>query len=168
MIASTNPNPKSTIVITKIDRKGAVLWEKGIDSEEKILTWGATATNDGYVIVGSITHDGFIKPDMLIMKVDTSGAVLWKKSYGDPINDATEQANGISKCEDGGFIITGVKEDHATNRNALWTVRIDKSGDTLWTETMGGVSRNDAGSDVLETSQKEILIAGNLYIDALA
>lgn len=136
-------------VVLKIDQHGNKLWSKtlgGTGSEDQ--NGDILAIDSNYYILSatnSIDHDcidtswfGSANTDYNyhILKLDTSGAVLWNKSYGgsqgDGIYDAlydsydtTVLLSGFTNSND--YMLDGMGP-------GVWMIKIDLDGDTIWTK----------------------------------
>lgn len=84
----------------------------------------------------------------------------WIRTYGTP---AYEEGRSVAQTSDGGFVIGGKTAE------ALWLIRTNASGDTLWTRTVDNASVNclrvtpDGGFIVAGTLNSE-WIGQSLYI----
>jgi hypothetical protein len=106
--------------IVKTDSNGDTLWTKalGFIIEDLIQT-----TDSGFMITGQ----GYLS------RLNSSGDSLWTKKI------AMDYSSCISQTTDGGFIIGGIDEvplDFYGVEDAF-LVRVNPSGDTLWTENIG-------------------------------
>lgn len=66
---------------------------------------------------------------------------------------------GLSQLHDGGFIITGRKENKATKTKDMITIRTDENGFGIWEKTFGG-SLNEEGYSVIQLQDGNILSVG--------
>ena len=78
-------------IIVKYDINGNVVWKKNFGGSSEDYFYSVTATTDGYIVGGysyinstgdwsGITKKGSV--DMIIVKYDSNGNVLWKKNIG--------------------------------------------------------------------------------------
>lgn len=58
------------------------------------------------------------------------GDTLWTRTYGGELYDA---AFSVQQISDGGYIICGFTESFNLDERAVWLVKADSNGDTLWT-----------------------------------
>ncbi len=80
------------------------------------------------------------------------------KTYGDTVN---EISSSVRQTADGGYIVAG-DQQYTTSSYKVYLVRLNATGDTLWTKTYGkGVSSR--GFSVEQTSDGGFVIAGNTY-----
>ena len=113
-------------------------------------------TDEGYISVGETDSSGIGNLDIVLVKTNSSGDVLWTKSYGGLGN---ESGQSISKTSDGGYIVTGYTNTSGAGSSDIILLRTDSVGTILWTKTIGGVD-NDYGYSVFQESD------GSFVIDA--
>jgi hypothetical protein len=86
-------------------------------------------TNDnGYALLGQYDSLG---SDIYVVKTDSGGNILWQKTYGSFNQD--DYANSILQTTEGGYLVIGTTTDQNSNLRA-WLLRLNSSGDTLWTK----------------------------------
>jgi Secretion system C-terminal sorting domain len=133
-----------------VDSAGAMLWAKRIDGTFLDDIFDGCATQDGgYVLVGGAYIDT-VSPnawewqrDAWVVRVDSSGNVLWQKHYGGLQDDI---ANSVSPTSDGGFYIAGGVFENGVNTPPTngsmdaWVLRLDANGNELWQRCLGGSS----------------------------
>ncbi len=72
--------------------------------------------------------------DLWIVKADSLGDTVWKRSYGLP---------GVSDCGQfvfempEGYMVLGETESEGAGCTDVWILRIEGDGDTVWTKTYG-------------------------------
>lgn len=88
---------------------------------------------------------------------------IWTRLYGDRLNwDGSDQLYGATPTYDGGFAMNGFSTTYGdTVKGDQWVVKIDASGDTLWTNTFGDFDRRDYGRDIIETYDNCLVILGH-------
>ncbi len=120
----------------------------------------------GYAIVGETTS-GIIgsQNDVLLIKTDSAGNVLWNKTYGGTDN---EYGYCVRQTSDGGYIIAG-DYSYGSNQDRGFLIKTNSSGDTLWTKIYGAA--NNSFHCVRQTSDGGYIacgeyLAGGTYDDA--
>ncbi|MEO0146981.1 MAG: hypothetical protein ABIM46_04560 [candidate division WOR-3 bacterium] len=92
--------------------------------------------DEGYALVGYTKSFGAGGMDILLVRTDTSGAILWARTYGGSQNECP---NGIVYIpEDSGFVVSGWTYSFGQGLSELLIMRLDKNGDILWAKTFGG------------------------------
>jgi len=150
----------SDVWLIKTDASGDTLWTKtigGIWSD-----WGLSVqqtTDGGYIIVGYTNSFGAGNGNIWLIKTDTTGDTLWTKTFGG--NDS-ESGHSVQQTTDGGYIITGYRDTYGISWLDVWLVKTDASGDTLWTKSFGGSSR-EVGNSVQQTIDGGYIITATTY-----
>jgi hypothetical protein len=131
------------LIIIKWDLAGNQIWNK---------TWGGIGNDGGNVITGNGTHIyiagytasyGAGSNDVLMMKWDTNGSVIWNKTWG---GSYSEQAYFIW-LENTDLYITGSTASYGSGLDDLLISRWDTDGNMIWYKTWGG-SDYDYGSGI--------------------
>ncbi len=88
---------------------------------------------------------------------------LWSRLYGDKAGwDGYDQLYGATPTYDGGFAMNGYSTSFGdTIKGDQWVVKINSSGDTLWTNTFGAFDRRDYGKDIIKSYDKGLVICGH-------
>lgn len=94
--------------LIKTDELGNKLWEKnyggtGNDEGAAILQ----TTDGGYIIVGHTDSEGAGLQDIMLLKTDNGGNLVWKKIFG---GTGIDLASSVQQTTDGGYIISGTTE----------------------------------------------------------
>ncbi len=96
------PNQMITL---KINEDGDTLWAKTYSSDESYYPTCCAPSNDGgFVITGYVATYTSNGNEILLIKADNDGNILWLKTYG---NNANESGRSVKQTNDGGYIITG-------------------------------------------------------------
>lgn len=93
--------------------------------------------DEGYLVAGqssSFTTD--LSSQVLLMKIDSDGYSQWRKTIGDEFAD---KAESMVEDSSGDFFISGFTETVENSYQALG-IKIDATGDTIWTLKTGGSS----------------------------
>lgn len=103
----------------------------------------APTSDNGVIIVGQKDYGG------LFMKIDSSGAIEWKKSF--QLMDTYSQGafSSLISTSDSQYIAAGAFYTSDTAGNTLSILKFNGSGDTIWTNAIG------FGSYITLTSVKE-------------
>jgi len=88
----------------------------------------------------------------IIIKVDKNLDTIWKKEY--PSSAGSLILNCMTKCNDGGFMVTGKIQDFGVNNEHPYALKIDKDGKEQWHKIISskgtgqflyGISTSDGG-----------------------
>ena len=143
--------------LVRTDGTGDTLWAKSFGGSGWDFAYSARQTSDlGYIIVGYTESYGAGEKDYWLIKTDSSGDMLWTKTYG---GSGTDYGRDVQQTLDGGYIILGYSNSFGTGGDDIWLVKTDASGDTLWTRTIGGPLA-DFGFSIQETYDGGYIITG--------
>ncbi len=118
--------------------------------------------NDSYVLLGDEkTIENNNQKDILLLKLNNHGEVLWWKNYG---TDETEFGREVKQTFDKGFIIIGSTADNPNDESDVYLVKTDSSGNKLW-DFSYDIKDYDAGYSIIQTSDSGYLITGESRID---
>ncbi|MGB3479755.1 MAG: T9SS type A sorting domain-containing protein [bacterium] len=81
---------------------------------------------------------------------------LWTKKYG---GSGDDWASSVQLTNDGGFIVVGGTSSFGADSVDLYLLKLNSSGDTLWTKQYGG-SGYDGGLAIESTSDSGYIIVG--------
>lgn len=108
-------------------------FEKVIDTLGSVGALCIQETFDGgFVYCGTSSLNG---NDVMIVKLDSIGTIEWVKTYSGP---GIEGAMYMEQLTDSGYMVNAVYDAGLFSKS--WILRLDISGDTLWTNifSMGG------------------------------
>lgn len=158
--ASLQPDPW----VVKLDKTGNIVWQKTYGGSAPDYAYSIKQTNDGgYVVVGTTASFGTgvygtYAADILLLRLDGDGNLLWSKVYGGGL---AEEAARVSLTPDGGYVISGITGSFSDNLD-LWLVKINSSGDILWQKRYGG-AKTDFAADHKVLSDGSIIMTGKTY-----
>ncbi|GEM_PF-2328277 len=122
-------------LVVKFDSSGAIAWQRAFGGTSYDHAWSVRRTADGYIAVGLTDSFAAGDRDLWVLKLDTSGAVVWQKAYGLP--GVYAEGYHVEPVPDGGYLIGGIWNDGANGADA-WIVAISPDGDVRWSRTYGG------------------------------
>ncbi|MGC9367807.1 MAG: hypothetical protein ACP5FK_12300, partial [bacterium] len=116
-------------------------------------------SDSGYILAGYISpYHQRDKIDIYVVKTDPSGELSWFSIIGE--ENISEDANSIIQTYDGNFVIAGYKNSTISNWDEAYLLKINSTGDTIWTKTWGVDSLNDYLVELLETDDRGLIILG--------
>ncbi|MCH7965298.1 MAG: T9SS type A sorting domain-containing protein [Bacteroidetes bacterium] len=122
--------------LIRTDVNGETLWTKTYGGSNTDYAWTIQQTKDDGFIIGA--HSGSFgagSHDVYLIKTDLIGNVIWSRVYGGSNADG---AYSLQQTTDGGFIIGAHVNSFGAGLHDVYLIKIDNSGDTLWTKTFGG------------------------------
>ncbi|WP_276365358.1 gliding motility-associated C-terminal domain-containing protein [Chryseolinea sp. H1M3-3] len=106
-------------------------------------------TLDGNLIVaGEILQYKSLLNDIILIKTDLSGVVLWAKLYGSM--DLSERPTKIFQLDDGGYIVIGNEYSWLTDNENVLVFKIDSNGNEIWRKVFDW-AHQDHPTDMIET-----------------
>jgi hypothetical protein len=156
------------LYMVKTDENGTLLWDLDYiaDSTGGGADWGDVryiiqADDGNYVLCGSVRHHPLHSTydwDAWVIKVDTTGHVLWDNPY---FSGADDGGGGIVQTTDGGYAFVGATGSWGGSGGVIWLVKIDANGTDQWTKTYGsGGGPTDNAFAVIQTPDEGYTIAG--------
>jgi hypothetical protein len=162
-------------LIMKLDASGNITWQKLLGGSDRDEAFVVRQTADGgYIAAGHSfssntgTLSGIFNngdADYLVIKMDASGNVLWKKLLGGSLAD---NLTDLQQVNDGGYVLVGASSSSNTgtmpglNTNGgrdFWIVKLDATGNTSWQKLLGG-SGNEEAYGIQATADGGCLVSG--------
>jgi hypothetical protein len=154
---AANGLQRADVWLAKTDSMGDTTWSRMYGSPLDDGGSFVQQTPDrGYIVVGDWNH--FMAPsgDMYAIKTDSSGHLLWDRTYGGADVDA---ANFVQRTQDGGFILAGETASFGAGKYDMYLVKTDSLGNPLWDTTYGG-NQDDRALSAQQTSDGGYILAG--------
>lgn len=172
------------MLMFKVDGNGEIDWQgrygqfqsNAVDNANRVIQTG----DGGYLVVGHTSYhgiynydDGQNSYDVLVMKLDSRGSILWQRTFG---TDKYEFGLDVVETGDGGFLVvaqTEVRYDYSSSRprgqawgDGNWLIRIDAIGNIVWQRNFGYELYNRFYSATrLDTGG--YLVSGNVSVPGL-
>jgi len=149
--------PNSDVFAVKVDDNGNTLWTRAYGSDGMDYGCGVCETADHcFVIAGYTMSFGAGREDLYLLKIDASGDTVWTRTYG---GAGPDEGRAVCSTHDGYVVVAGSTDSYGQGENDLYLLKVDASGDTVWTRTFGS-SRFDWGQSVCETQDSCYLVCG--------
>lgn len=114
------------VYVLKINPNGDVVWEKYFGGESVDEGNAVVETYDkGFVIVGSTRSYGVMGLGVYILKLSSSGNLLWQKVYD---GEGDEEARTILELEDVGLLVGGYTRSWGAQASDVLVLRLDSEG----------------------------------------
>ena len=160
--SSKNDISDYDIYLLKITTNGDTIWTKTIGTDSTFeRAYSSTRTSDNCILlVGSKTSLVSANTDILLIKIDLDGNVIWEKEYG---GDGADNGEYALETDDKGFIITGETNSFGpaipffTN---IYLIRTDANGDSLWTRCYGNIWY-DYSKAITKTNDNCYIVSGS-------
>jgi len=143
--------------IVKLDSSGNLQWENTIGGTQGDVFTTIQQTDDqGYIMGGGSnsnisvdkSEDNRGVEDMWVVKLDSTGAILWQRTIG---GDSFDALNSIGQTNDGGYVVGGYSQSGISGEKLdsnfgwldFWVIKLNAMGVTQWQMTLGGSSIDD-------------------------
>ncbi len=127
--------------LSKFNKYGDLIWYKTYGGTEEDYFQKHVVTSDkGLLLLGCSKSYGVGGGDVWIVKVDSSGSVLWSKTVG---GTSVESAWYATVAIDSGYFVYGNTYSYGSGGADNYLIRLNKKGDLKWTKTYGNNYFND-------------------------
>jgi len=156
--------------ILKLDSTGELEWQKKYGGAKSDFAWAVQNTDDGgYVVAGTTfsynaSNGSVFDADVWVLRLDTSGNVVWEKSYGGAGSYQFDMAFAIKQTFDGGFIVSAYTYAWSTTPYfSAWVLKLYADGEIEWQKAYGGGGdrEGDFFNFVTQTSDGNYILTGN-------
>ena len=156
-----NINFAGDVYLVKTDASGVVAWSTAFGGAGTAdFGYCVRQTSDGgYIVFGLTASAGAGGRDMLLVKINSSGAVQWSKTYGGASDD---EGRTVEITSDGGFILCGFTQSYSNGYQA-YVVKTNSSGVVTWSKNFGGGGL-ELGYSIQQTSDEGYILTG--YTDS--
>jgi uncharacterized delta-60 repeat protein len=148
--------------LLKYDPNGTLLWQKTWGATQVDFSLGIAVDSSGNVyVIGGTTSFGAGLSDVLLLKYDPDGTLLWQKTWG---GEKYDKVFGVAVDPSGSIYMTGGTESFGTALRDVLLLKYGPDGTLLWQKTWGG-KNFDIGFDVAVDSSGSIYVTGRTNID---
>jgi len=148
------------IFLIKTDANGNVQWAKTYGGTSHDWAYSVQQTSDGgYIVLGFTYSFGADSGDIILIKTDANGNIMWAKTYGGMKED---RAYSFQQTSDGGYIVAGWTKSFGAGWYDVLLIKTDANGNLSWAKTYGGTDI-DWASSVQQTSDGGYIVAGGTY-----
>jgi hypothetical protein len=160
--------------VIKIDSVGTIQWQKTFGGSKSESLLSVFQTQNGDYIMGGCSNSNdkdFAENsglyDMWVLKLNSSGSIVWKKRLGGTKDDFVSQLTNI---DDKTFALAGrTYSEDGDMLGALgdYSVKMDSSGKVIWKKSFGYYNEGAGLKEfhALTMSQKNIVSVGMKIVD---
>ncbi|MBC8321173.1 MAG: T9SS type A sorting domain-containing protein [Bacteroidetes bacterium] len=153
------------IYIVKTDYQGNLIWQNSYGYDRDDYAMGIVENEDGsLMIIG--TKNGFFDDvhanyerhdaDILLLKIDTDGNEIWKKTYGE---DGHDFGYSIEHADDG-YYLFGSTQSWGEGSFDMILTKVDNMGEKEWHATYGG-EHYEYGISIDKNLDDELFLLGS-------
>lgn len=157
--------------VMKLDKQGALEWERVYGGSGADVLWTLSQTTDGGYILGGQSNSSISgdktqacqgEVDYWVVKIDDKGTKQWDATFGGSSDDHLLR---LQQTKDGGYILGGHSHSAVSGNKTqashglydCWLVKIDAKGTKQWERAVGG-SSNDTFAAVQQTKDGGYLL----------
>jgi hypothetical protein len=145
------------VYLIKTNPLGNLVWQRTFGGTGEDDGYSVRQTIDGgYIIAGRTESFGAGGSDVLLIRTDANGNMLWQHTFGGTSRD---ESNWVEQTSDGGYILCGSTASYGIGTSDVYLIKTDANGNLTWQQTYGGV-RDEYGYCVQPTSEGGYVISG--------
>jgi hypothetical protein len=115
--------------LIKTDEAGELQWQKfyGESGDDRTI-YGEQTDDGGYIMTGYTTGYDSVGWDVFLVRADSSGAVIWLRTFGGKADDT---GYTVRQTSDGGFILTGETYSSGKGGGDMYVIKVNQDGDII-------------------------------------
>jgi len=168
-------NKLEDIRIIKTNSKGNKIWDKTYGGDKDDIAEGIIESEDNTFVIVAGTFSYGKGGDVLLMKINSDGEVIWQNNYGGDKLDKLREYDGnsvsgrhLTKTPNGGFLVSG-NSSSFSSFGGLWVFKTNSSGSLLWNysnKDLGGacVARQAVDGSVIVAGPGSSGDTGDLFV----
>jgi len=132
---SSSSNEYSKAVLTSYDSLLNINWQHSYIGNKSFFRTIQLTPEGDYLVLGETENIGNGELDVLLIKLDTFGNVLWSKTYGGSEDD---RGFSLKILDDGNYLIGAYHVYDITPNGDGWLIKTDTDGNVIWDKYIGG------------------------------
>lgn len=152
--------------LVSFDAAGGVLWQRaygtpGVTERPNAIE---ALPGGGFAVAGYVNDPDVPQADMFLARFDDSGTLLWARKYGVFVSGDNDRAFALAPAPDGSMVLAGHTDSFGGVANDWLVLKVDASGDVLWSARVDGarnaLSTNDSLNAAVADAGGVILVGG--------
>ena len=150
----------SNMWVIKLAANGGINWERTYSGVPYDWASSIKETSDGgYIIAGYTECFGAQEGDAWVIKLDSSGDIVWQRRYGGEFSD---EATAVEQTADGGYIVAARTKSFGSSVSDMWVLKLTGAGDITWENRYGEIDF-DIARLLSQTSDGGYIVAGDSW-----
>jgi hypothetical protein len=152
-------------LIIRIDKNGGLIWEKELLGEAQTFEsiYSISKSNDGGYFLSSGVNSSSL-PEVFqpkVIKIDASGNIDWQRTFNS--NSQKNHQFRATSTEAGNLILVGTSSRMTSLgfKEDAFMIKIDASGNIIWSHPYGTLDHDDWGWSVFQTPKENIIFVGS-------
>ena len=146
----------SDVWVVKVSGSGSLVWQKTYgDSASDDAARSIFRDSDYFYVAGYTNEKAEQDYDFLLLKLDATGTLVWKHTYGGAQSD---KAYAIAKASDG-YVLVGDTHSKGNGDSDGWAIKVGSDGNVEWDAAFGGKDFDQATS-VANSADGGFLVGG--------
>lgn len=149
--------------VVRFTTRGQLIWSRTVGGLNADNARSMVEAGGGSVLIAGTTRSfGAGGEDIYLVKMDSTGNIIWTKTYGGTGDD---RAWKIIRTSDGGYAIAGVSSSSPAKGQDMYLLKTDADGEKQWEKLVDGVSAgmmnySDIGYTVTEINNGNLVLCG--------
>lgn len=148
------------VILTKIDTGGNIIWFNTYLHPDYDQSSELKLTPDGKVIIVGKSESVGVYNDVLLIKTDINGNLIWRKRFG---NTYDEVYNSIEVIKNNTEYLLGGKYGYSSSGTDYYDMsimRTDTAGNIIWQQQYGTPGGNETSGCTLQTLDSGFVMSG--------
>lgn len=151
---TSNTSGDYDALVMKLNAAGTIEWSRQTGgTSDDYFTRIKPLASGGYILIGNTKSYGNANGEVMLVKLDAAGMLLWARHYGNTGVKTTGKE--IIELQDGSYVFVANENDSTDQSNGI-IAKIDAAGNMLWTKSFDN-GNNDGLAYVMEDGP-------NLYV----
>ena len=136
----------------KLNSTGDLQWNKTFGRNGYDQAYSVIQENGDYLIGGLTNSYGAGNYDAWVLKLNSTGDLLWHNYFGGTSADEVQEIILNSQ----GYTVIGSTDSYGEGNGDVWVLKLNSTGDLQWNETFGGPDDDKAYSG-LQVKEEEFI-----------
>jgi len=148
--------------LVRIDAQGTELWNRTFGGDIIDYAQSVAKYPDGGLVIAGVTNTlSGQRADALLIRTDSSGNPVWKKTFG---GSGDDEARSVTVTRDGEIVFTGSTFTPGLNADDFWVIKTGAEGNEIWNRTFGGKGM-DRGMAIVQIPDNGFLVIKTVAAD---